>query len=228
MERSLQTATWVLQLVNNMAIQLRQLQQYRNTILLIAGLSILALIAAASTLIKEVNKNALNPETLPPTAPMFGSVDPQSTRINWQEIKIGDTIENITALLGNPEKIEDQANQKIAYYKTESLIKFHTITYSDNKSVKISRFVNERIERISPRTYQSNYGKPTTLRQGQGLITQIDSFKVNSNQYVILVWDTQYDQTYEIINLTKSEYEKYVNNLPPIEEGIHLEVEPDM
>jgi hypothetical protein len=210
-----------------MAIQLKQLQTYRNTIILISVLAVIALVIATIVFTNNSRpKIKLSPGELPPTAP-FGTQDPNEPKIEWNKVTLGKNPEEMNNLLGTPAKTENKEDEMKIYYTTTTINKFHVVTFIKNKAVRIDRFVNERKTRISAASYQQTYGDPEVLRKGEGIVFQVEGYKLSGNEYIVLVWDTQYDQVYLISDMTQDQYNNYKESEVVTSEIEDLPVEPD-
>lgn len=208
-------------------MQLKDFQKYRYTLPLIAILFVLAIILAIST--TGIQKpSPIAPSIKPPTA-LFSSFDPVTLSIPWEKISIGTSKNDIEKILGKPANTTTNVDQEIITYTSTTPQQFHTVEYKNGKAIKITRFVNERKEKITPEQYRSQYSKREVIQQGEGTVYQIESYQINKDEYIVIVLDTQHNTIYTIINATKEKYQEVKESLKKeadAEQIEHLDIDP--
>ncbi|MDQ3098338.1 MAG: hypothetical protein M3Q44_01175 [bacterium] len=208
-------------------MQLKDLQKYRNTILLMAIFLSIGIILAVVTYGGSNSKETLVPPPQIPTA-AFSSFDPKALSIQWDKVGINRTKEEISAVLGSPAKEEKKDNNEIVKYTTTTPGAFHTVTYNKNKAIRIDRFVNDRQELISPAFYQANFGNPEILHtQEEPGDYQKESYKTRASEYTVITVDTQFNAIYEISIMTNDQYNILKKELEKKPEFVkHGDIEP--
>jgi hypothetical protein len=203
-------------------IRLKNLQKYRGSLLIFAGLILAVLvisIISSTSYYRRVNTPPLETSPLPPTAP-FSDNQPQEN-IDWKQVRINQTEKDTNEILGEPIRFENLGNNtKTNFYKSYIPQKNHQVVFVNNRSAQIKRVINERVEKITPSIYRKNYGIYSILRKGVGNVWQLESYRISADEYLILEFDTQYNQAYTIYNLNASRYNAFVANLsqnPPRE-----------
>jgi len=211
-----------------MNLSLKNLQKYRNTLFLFSGLIFIAVLLAISSFTTEKSQEkVLSPSPLPPTAAFSTTMSPADI-IQWGKIKLGQSQIETESVLKKPLKSTNENGFEKVSYKSSSQYNDHLVYYQNDKSVRIDRFVNDRIEKITPDFYNNTFKDFSLIkRQGEFGDYQLQSYKVSSNEFIVLEYDLQFNSVYKIMNMTKDQYQQYLKSTPDeSSEHEHADIEP--
>lgn len=184
---------------------LRTLQQYRYTLVLVVVLLAIALIFG----IIYFNNPQPVETPLTPKAQVIHD-NPTEIQFDWTKVKLGMTEDQIEKQIGKPTNTQEANGIKSLIYMAnpKTPLATHVITIKDNKVIAIKRNVDSHNQIITRTQYDANYGQAELIRPQSGVeLPALYGYTISNNEYLIIEVDEQNNQVYNIMTVTKEQYE---------------------
>ncbi len=185
---------------------LRQLQQYRNTLVL--GVILLGIGIVAAIIYFDNPQPAETP--LSPKPQLVIKDNPTELQVDWSKVKLGMSQESIEKLIGKPSAVNENNGAKFIVYvaNPKTPLATHVITLKNNKAVAIKRNVDSHNQIITREQYERKFGNAEVIREQSGNeVEALYAYKIADNEYLLIEVDTQNNQVYNILDVVGEEYE---------------------
>lgn len=207
-----------------MPLNLKNIQKYRNTILLISVLGVIVcVLLITASIYTELNRKSPLVVTGNQVEIPNKNNRPTTSRYDWTGIDINTKQSDLIQKWGQPSQTLDTENKKIIRYLDgdPNVGRFHEFHFQSNKLVYIKRDIDPTFITYPISQVENKYPEKEILDPGNNFVG-VALYKFNIENNAILVAQV-FNQTKEVLGLeimTKEEFELYnqARQTPPAEE----------